>query len=495
MTRNKYMYMALAFCGLFVGCSSDDDMVDDTPQSVEYSSGSADFSTYVAVGNSLTAGYGDAALSIQGQEDSYPNIMAQQFALAGGGEFNQPLMNDNLGGMTYMGIPILDNRLILSFATGSPAPVAVEGVPATDVTNVLSGSFNNMGVPGAKIFHLGVEGYGNLSGLLNGSANPYFARFASSPSATVIGDAMAQNPSFFSLWIGNNDVLAYAMAGGDGADQTGNLNPATYGFNDVTDPNVFASVYSTLLQTLTSGGAKGIVANIPDINSLPYFTTVPYNPIPLDAATAAQLNAAFAQYNGGLAQLASLGAITEAEKDKRTIYFEEGMANRLLIVDEDLTDLSAYSLPNYRQTTSDDLIVFTAQTIIGTSVGGDPTMVNGVSVPLADEWVLTPEEQQVVTTARTAYNTTITALASQYGLGFVDVAAALDLVSEGNVTLSGTSFTSDYATGGAFSLDGVHPSARGYAYIANLFITEINETYGSDLPMVDPLDYTALYLE
>src|SRR5699024_1264388 len=99
-------------------------------------------------------------------------------------------------------------------------------------------------IPGAKSFHLVAPGYGNVSGVLQGTANPYFARFSSSENTTVISDAASQNPTFFSLWIGNNDVLGYATSGGSGVDQTGNLDPSTYGSNDITDPNVFAAVYS-----------------------------------------------------------------------------------------------------------------------------------------------------------------------------------------------------------------------------------------------------------
>ncbi len=74
-----------------------------------------------------------------------------------------------------------------------------------------------------------------------------FCAICSATATTVLADAVAQNPTFFSLWIGGNDVLGYATSGGDGLNQTGNLNPATYGGNDITDPNVFASVYSTLV--------------------------------------------------------------------------------------------------------------------------------------------------------------------------------------------------------------------------------------------------------
>ncbi|GLB50643.1 outer membrane protein [Neptunitalea sp. Y10] len=478
-----------------MGCSSDDAMMVDDEEEVVYTNGSADFSTFVALGNSLTAGYSDGALSLQGQEASLPYILSEQFSLVGGGEFTQPLVSDNLGGMTLGGQQILDNRLILSFASGSPAPVNVSGMPSTEVSSVLSGGFNNMGVPGAKIFHLGVEGYGNVGGLLNGTANPYFVRFASSANASIMADAMAQSPTFFSLWIGNNDILSYAIAGGAGENQAGNLDPTTYGSNDITDPNVFAAVYNGLLQILTSGGAKGVVANIPDITTIPYFTTVPYNPVPLDATTAGMLNAAFANYNAGLQQMQSYGFITMDEMNARTIVYSEGASNAMLIEDEDLTDLTAYGIPNYRLTTANDLIVLTAQNIIGTTVNEDPTLINGVSVPLSDQWVLTPQEQQMVATAQTSFNATIDALATNYGLAMVDVEGVMDMLANGGITVNGSTLTSTYATGGAFSLDGVHPSSRGYAYLANEFIAAINATYGSDLPGVNPIDYTALYLE
>ena len=45
---------------------------------------------------------------------------------------------------------------------------------------------------------------------------------------------------------------------------------------------------------------KGAVVTVPSIVNLPYFTTVPYNAVPLDQATADLLNAGYAAYNGGL---------------------------------------------------------------------------------------------------------------------------------------------------------------------------------------------------
>ena len=475
----------------FVACNSEDEPFVD-PNSTDgtpLTAGTADFSKYVSLGNSLTAGYSDSALFIAGQEGSYPNILASQFALVGGGDFAIPYVSDNTGGLLLGGTQIAGPRL---YFNGS-APVPVTGTPTTDITNVLTGPFNNLGVPGAKSYHLLAPGYGNVAGVLSGQANPYFVRFASSPSTTVLADALAQNPTFFSLWIGNNDVLGYATSGGAGTNQTGNLNPATYGANDITDPTVFAGVYNTLVDQLTANGAKGVVANLPYVTTIPYFTTVPHNPVPLNAATAAQLNSGFAAYNNGLLFAQSNGLLTAAEVARRTITFSASSTNALLMTDSYLTNLTSFGIPSLRQATSEDLIVLPARSIIGTTVGGNPAQINGVSVPLADQWVLSKEEIQEVKVATDAYNTSIQSIASAKGLAFVNANALQSQIAAGGISANNFTVTSTYVTGGGFSLDGVHPSPRGYALIANKFFEAINATYGSNFRGVNIGLYRILY--
>lgn len=484
----NYKWLLLLLAGVITGCSSDDDSGTTIIEPVEYSSGTADFSHYVAIGNSLTAGYSDGALFLAGQQNSLPNILAQQFELTGGGEFTQPLIDNNIGGLLLGGNVIQEPRL---FFNGS-GPQRLTATPTTEITNTLSGPFNNMGVPGAKSFHLLAPGYGNVAGVATGQSNPYFVRFASSPSTTVLADAVAQDFTFFSLWIGNNDVLSYATSGGAGVDQTGNFDPATYGGNDITDPNVFAQVYSTLLDALTANGADGVVANIPNVTSLPYFTTIPHNPVPLDEATAGALNAGYAQYNGGLQVALANNLIDAEEAEERMISFAAGQ-NPVVIEDEYLTDLSALGIPSYRMVTDEDLIVLTASTFIGSAVEDNPQLINGVSVPLADQWVLTVPEQDEVLQATAAYNETIETLADAKGLAFVDVNSILVELADSEVAFDDYSLNSSLVFGGAFSLDGIHPTARGYAYLANKFIEAINETYSSNLPPVKAVDYNTIY--
>jgi len=495
MIFNKYKtILTLAFAvALVVSC--DEDQWDlPVVEEIQLTAGDADLSNFVALGNSLTAGYTDGALFMASQNTSFPNLLSQKFALAGGGNFTQPWTNDNIGGLLLGGFEIQEPRL---YFTGTGLE-RLDAMPTNEVSNVMPGPYNNMGVPGAKSFHLLANGYGNVGGVQSGLANPYYARMASSPNASMIEDAMAMNSSFFSLWIGSNDVLSYSLAGGDGVNQTGNFDPSSYGWADITDPNVFANVYNTLLDGLTSGGAKGVVMNIPNVSTIPYFTSVPYNPVPLDAATAAQLNGAFAAYNGGLLQVESFGLITAEERMARTINFVEG-DNAVTLVDDYLTDLSGFGLPSYRQATENDLPVLPSSTFIGTTVGGNPQLINGVSVPLEDKWVLTSDEVTEVKTAVSAYNQTIASLASSYGIVMVDANAIMQQLHDTGISFDEFNMTSDLIFGMTFSLDGIHLTARGNAFMANEVMKAIDQQYGSNFEMSGNLlkaaDYTTFYPE
>ncbi|MFD2916759.1 SGNH/GDSL hydrolase family protein [Psychroserpens luteus] len=532
MKINNIWLLAILLIG-FTSCESDDDTladpaiedpISDGPSPV-YTSGTADFTTFVAVGNSLTAGYSDGTLFMRGQETSFPNILSQQFALAGGGVFTQPSINDNVGGLLLGGTQITGPRLIFNPATQTPGPIS--GTPTTDITNIVAGPYNNMGVPGAKSFHLLAPGYGNISNF-PAAANPYFIRMASTPNATVLEDALAQNPTFFSLWIGNNDVLGYATSGGDGS-------------NPITDQATFDGAMTALVSSLTANSTNGIIANIPNVADTPYFTTVPYAPLdPTNPSFGPQiptLNSVFG----------ALNPIFQAIDPSRIIVFSQTAASPVVIQDETLTNIApqifgtlmaSATFPAFisnfgldgnnplvvqsaagllanlygqsRQATSSDLIVLPSSSIIGTVnqmtadalvQAGLPEAVagqfstEGVTLPLEDKWVLLPSEQTEIQNATTAFNQTIANLATQYDLAFFDVNTFFSNVATSGFQAGSAFMTADYVTGGTFSLDGVHPSPRGYSVISNQMIGIINTKYGSNLPTVNPVDYTGLYID
>jgi lysophospholipase L1-like esterase len=525
--KNKFILVAALAIG-FAGCEPE----FENEVNAAYTSGEADFTRYVAVGNSLTAGYMDGTVCRVGQTYSYPNLLAQQFALVGGGAFTQPSFAEdvnNLGGIS--GIPGFGTRLVIDASQSRPEPIA--GTSTITLTPQAK-AYNNMGVPGAKSFHLLAPGYGNVTNLPN--ANPYFIRHASTPNATVFADAMSKNPTFFTNWIGNNDVLSYATSGGTGVDQNaaGNTNPSTYGANDITNATTFAAVYNFLInggtnpltgQTgqagLTSNGAKGVVCTIPSVTSIPFFTTVKYNALPAEAtATNAQAI--------GLYQF--LAAVTGGRISP--LSTAAGTKNPVLIVDENLSDLganisgAASGIPTLapfatalgqlygkaRQATINDKILLSARSIIGqvNPAATAPFNVNGVTFPLSDQWVLIPSELTAISNATSAYNASIVSIANAKNLAVADMNAIMNkLASLSGLQVAGNSiyfsyyfgqnplnllppnnpnFVSPSGTEGEilFSLDGVHPNARGYAVIANEFIKTINAKYKSNLPLHNP---------
>lgn len=516
--KNYFRYIVAVLAVGIVSCEPElENPVDELGT---YSNGEADFSTYVALGNSLTSGYADGALYRTGQEISYPNILAQQFAKTQEtNEFTIPFVDDNTGGLLLGGNVIAQNRLVLAVdAEGEPRPVRYSGSqPTTEVTNTLEGPFSNMGVGGAKSFHLINPGYGNVEGVAAGTANPYFARFASSSAASVIEDAMVQEPTFFSLWIGNNDVLNYATSGGTGTNQLNNTDPSTYGPDDITDPNVFASVYSQLVETLTSTASGGVLLNIPDVTAVPYFTTIPNNALDVNAETAGNLTMFFQAvsqvFAGGLMQQGVPEEQAQAMAAQYALQFEEG-PNRFLI-DVEPTETNPLG---FRQMTEEELLVLTidqaqlaqgygsvrmtpeVMEVLGVlQAGGQPTQeqVNtlfGAVAGIDDEDVLDDEEIEEIQTATSAYNNAIAAVAQTYGLALVDANSLLNDISSNGYPFDAGTVTSDFVTGGAFSLDGIHLTPRGNAIISNEIIGEINDTYNASVPGVNIGNYGTVTL-
>ena len=515
----------------FVACNNDDDAVAETP----VTAGSANFSKYVALGDSFAAGFSDGALFIKGQQNAYPNIIAGQFAQVGGGVFKSPLMSDNTGGLLFGGGLFPSDptqftpRLVLKGFFNPTTPniglVSPQGSQTTEATTVLAGPFNNLGVPGAKSFHLLAPGYGSSLG------NPYFRRFASAPSTTVLADALSQNPTFFSLWIGGNDVLGYAMSGGDGS-------------NPITPTANFDTAYNALATQLSAGGKKGVVANLPYVNNLPHFTTVPYNPLSAKAlgggnvavgdATIGALNSQlYGPLKLALSQPTCVTADANSASRINALLNSTQMAavvpvikgNKLLIKDETLVNLQpqlfvifqappfnmpapqaglfAASFGQARQASAADLILLSTQSVIGTAptaansgIGfAPPSPLNkfGVTFPLQDKHLLIPTELTEIQTATNAYNVTIEAAANANGLAFVDAKSIMDQLVNGGFRFGNYHMTASFLTGGAFSLDGIHPGARGYALIANKFIEAINAKYGSTLRTVDLGNYQIQY--
>tara|TARA_R110000868_G_scaffold186741_1_gene429218 strand:- start:981 stop:2531 length:1551 start_codon:yes stop_codon:yes gene_type:complete len=494
MKTTRYIFLLLLLISV-LSCSEEDNILPEEVVLPELTSGSADFSNYVAVGASFTAGFTDGGLFIASQENSFPNILAKEFAKVGGGEFKQPLMSDNSGGILVGGNVARGYRQTFNSATARPESLDVFlnglGAPVPPITTEagvnIGSDFNNFGIPAAKSWHLIAPGYAG--------ANPYYARIASAPTATVLGDAMAQNPTFFTLSeVGGNDVLGYALSGGDGSNPiTPSAGPPGVGFDES---------FGFLIATLTSGIAKGVATNVPYVKDLPHFTTVVYNQLdPNDPSIGPilipQIPALNAQLYGPLD-----GIFTAFGEPDRINPLSATEANPLLIIDENAIDRSAqitgaltpvlgaqtaaafgFIFGKARQATSNDLVVLTAAGAIAAIVPGVPAPVNvrGISYPMEDKWVLIPEEQEEIKTATDAYNATISSVVvANENVALVDLNAILTEVATTGVNFDGFNLSASLVTGGAVSLDGFHLNARGYAFMANKFLEAIDASFGSN---------------
>ncbi|WP_448700116.1 G-D-S-L family lipolytic protein [Mucilaginibacter sp. AW1-3] len=435
-----YLYILAAVAGL-AACKPTIDV--PTP-----SKGGADFTRYIAVGNSLTAGYADGGLYLTGQQNSYPGIIAQQMLSVGGGAFNQPLFSSaQANGSGYLtltkfdasGNPVLGNVTTNLAYTGQT--VTIPGYPPVNLLAKYTGNIDNYGVPGIKLLHITTAAYSNL--------NPYFDRMLTTTSpnnnTTYLSLITSKPFTFFTNWLGNNDALGYATGGGGGYT----------GADALTDPTTFAQLYTLLINTLTTNGAKGACATIPDVTTIPYFTTVTYGAI--------------------------LAGVQKSVPSVQNLYIMGGNATG-----------ATYAA---RAATANDLFILTFPTsLIGSTTAGAGTYPYGLDPrnPIESKYVLDANEQTLVKNAVNSYNSTIKAVAASKGLAVFDSFTFLTSIKTNGYVINGINLNSNYISGGIFSLDGVHLTPRGYSIVANEFIKAINTTYGSTIPLANVSAYNGV---
>ncbi len=469
----------------------------DFPEQAEPTSGEANFTKMVSIGSSFTAGFSNGALYTNAQQASFPAIMAAQMKLIGGGDFNQPDINAVNGCYNPLNCAAAGRLRLKGLASPKPTPIT-PGDAITAYTGDKS-KLNNFGAFGISIqLSLAAATSGPLSGA-NPFYNPFFARFAASPSvngttgSSMIADAsaaLANGGSFFTFQLGADDVLAYALNGADQADPS----------RPLTSTPVFSGTYTVALNTIlgANSSTKGAVVNIPDISSLPHFSLVPYNAIPLDAATASVLTTNLANnYNAFLNGMAANSIISSDEAAKRKLVYKAGQ-NAILIKDETLTDLTPYMAGPFagllpyakaRQTASTDLIPLGTSSVLGlTGTFG----ALGVSEPLADKYILIPSEITQIQTSTDAFNVHIKSQVDAAGarLVLIDLNKILKDLKTTTASVNGSSLSASILPPfGAYSTDGIHPNSRGYAYLANKIIESINAKWRSAIPLSNPNDY------
>src|SRR5688572_877943 len=314
---------------------ADLDMTNLTPDPCTGSAGSANFTKFIAIGNSLVAGVQGGALFDEGQANSLALILNTQFAcVSGGSTFAQPTINTPLGFNLFItpnptaGGTVL-RRMLIQGTPPRPTPqVSNTGAipnPSINPGFIYSGTksaLNNFSFPAIVLGQSLIPQTGNWAGAgVDPRFNPFYGRLAypGTGTSTIIGDAAAAGGTFFLFWLGLDDFFLYAAYGGDPTKApltpTGPL------------PTGFDGQYAAAVGSLLASNPelKGVVGNFPNIFAMPHFRSVVWNPVPLDAATAAAVTASLANnYNGFLTAMVGAGIITEAEKTARTLTYATG---------------------------------------------------------------------------------------------------------------------------------------------------------------------------
>lgn len=444
----KILSLISASTVLMVACS------DLPTKDHKTSTGTADFTKYMAFGNSLTHGVQSNAVYDEAQKTAYPRLLAMQ---AGVSDFQYPsLTGDGTGGrITWWG-NLSDGSPVLV-----PTPNASAAVIASRASNILlARPYNNMGISGAILVIPGTAALGNATDFFNvamnnnvalggtavigpggigGNRGGLFSLILRTNGASLWTSAKAYQPTFVSLWLGNNDVLGYATSGG--------TNPSS-----PTSAAVFTAKYDAVLDSLLSlngGTTKVAIATIPDVTVIPFFTTV---------------------------------NVVLKGRGMQKIYFVTNYGTGIdsLILNGAGAPANVYSR---------GMVTLQGSGFLGNGIDNFTGLAK--AAPLPNAAVLDTSEIRIAKTALTMFNLHIKSKAANAKVAVVDVNAEFNsIAAAGSKYYQGIKVTPAFITGGIFSYDGVHPTALGQGLIANYFIESINAKFGATISPVQLSTYS-----
>ena len=381
----------------------------------------ADLSTLIAVGDSLLAGVQNIALEGSLQQNGLGALIARQ----AGVPFVLPLVH-------FPGAPPA-----LRLIQNGPIPVIGPVAPPQPVGRLNPTQRpNNLAVPSFTVANAleyrpnatVTPAPGDRGPLVLGFPGPFLspgpAACASNPMPECIGQTMieqakARRPTTTLIWIGNNDALIAALFG-----NTGLLTPVAK----------FQADFSRLLGELESTGSTLVVATIPDVTAIPYFSAV------RDIA---------AQYSMPV----------------------QTVAGKLGVGADDFVRRSAL-------TPIDD--------ILRNRVSGPLPVTCGPPI-----YVLPPVPCRMTAAEATAigdrvetFNRIIARETENRDGLLVDTNKLVSKIARKGYRVGREKLTTRFL-GGLFSLDGIHPTNTGYAVIANYFIQKMNDEFGLRVRKVD----------
>ena len=381
------------------------------------------FARYVSMGNSLTAGFQSAGINDSTQQQSYAVLLARAMR----SPFFPPLLSKP--GCP----PPFTNVFTQARVSGGTATTcALRKIPSDPPPYI-----SNTAVPGAKV----EDGFNNLDTASNANSLTQFML----GGLTQVQMLRRAQPTFVSVWLGNNDVLGAATSSPNAGDTT-----------KITSVANFQARYTALLDSIAATGPQGVVLiGVANVTAIPFFSRgATYWAIKNGLVPGAAFPPTFT-VSANCAPIVT--AIPGARGDSILVPFPYGAA--LLV---------AASPPNNQPRNLD-----CADTVAA---------------------VVVPKELLKLLGAVQAYNTFISAQATSRGWAYLDPNGKLATLAADTAQVrpfpyfpqgnAGDTVAVRRPFGRAFSLDGVHPSASAHRLIADTLRIVINAKYGTAIPAV-----------
>jgi len=400
---SRFQRFSAAALGLLVGATACTD--DELLHPANLTLADARFERYVAMGNSITAGFQSGGISDSLQVQSYAVLLSRQM----GTPFFAPLMS-------RPGCPAPFANIFRQVRIDSLAPLPCHP-PFRRAQTPPPPYISNTAVPGAEV----IDALSNLSPESNANALTTFFL----GGQTQIQAMRRVNPTFVTVWIGNNDVLGAALAS-----DTTRLTPTA----------TFQASYAALVDSVAGTGASAVLikVGVGDTSLIPYFS---------------RGTTYFAIKNGLVPGAAFPPAFTV--------------------------------MANCAPPRGDSVLVGfpVGAPLISAAAGGTPTTLDCADTTQA----IQPAEYGRLRSAAFAYNGVIDAQAASRTWPTLDLNAAFDsLRAAGQVrafpNLGAACSTNPF--GAAFSCDGVHPSTSAHKLIANKLIERINAAHGTTMARI-----------
>ncbi|MFN2441233.1 MAG: SGNH/GDSL hydrolase family protein [Thermoanaerobaculia bacterium] len=391
--------------------------------------GEADFTRYVALGDSYGAGVSNGSVVVSHQMWSYPSVIARQVGIPVCGAdpgcigFQQPLVSQ----------PGIGPELVLQSI--SPLVIGPKAAQSGSPINLmLQRPYNNLSVPGFRV--------GNLLTTTGAEQGSGAAQFILRGQAPAVHQALALNPTFISLWIGGNDVLGGVLA----------ADPAV-----MTPIEAFRTSYAQVLDTLIAGAPNAgmVTGTISNPILIPFATTVP--PVLVNPATNQPV----------------LGP------DGLPIFF--------------IADLGGGQIgqltPGSLVTLSATPFLATGYGIPPQLAPMFPQLPDA-GKPLPAGVVITTTEAAAIVARANEVNDAIREIAGARDIPVVEFDELFSDILAG-INFAGIALDASFITGGIFSLDGFHLTDIGYTLFANELIETINDAYGTEIPFASILPFFA----